>query len=149
MATHQVAPAMAPTMPRSTTSEDDERRALYQKYIDHCNAHDFQGMEQFYTTPTINVNNEPVTPSQVTDQFKPLVEAFPDWHWDIRHLTIDGDYLSLHFEISGTHTGTFQGIPATGRRVTSSQFTLYQLKGTKYANVWDLTDFDSVIKQIS
>lgn len=141
-------PTMAPAMPRTVTPDDDERRAIYQAYIEHCNSHNFEAMEEFYTSP-ININGQPWTPSQVTAQFKPLVEAFPDWHWDIRHMTIDGDYLSLHFEVTGTHLGTFQGIEPTGRRVTTSQFTLYHLKGSKYANVWDLTDFDSIVKQIS
>jgi predicted ester cyclase len=130
------------------TAHDDPRRAQYQSYIDFCNAHDFEAMEKFYTSPTININDEPWTPTQVTGQFKPLVEGFPDWHWDIRHLTIDGDYLALHFKVSGTHKGTFQGIAPTGRRVTTTQYTLYHLVDGLYADVWDMTDIDSIIKQI-
>jgi predicted ester cyclase len=134
---------------RSITPADDERRAIYQSYIEDCNAHNFEAMERYYTSPAININDDPWTPQQVTAQFKPLVDAFPDWHWDIRHLTIDGDYLSLHFDVSGTHKGTFQGIEATGRRVKCTQFTLYHLRGDKFADVWDLTDFSSILKQIS
>lgn len=148
MATQSVASAPAPSLTRNVTPDDDERRAIYQAYIDHCNAHNFKAMEAFYTSP-INVNNEPWMPAQVTAQFQPLVDAFPDWHWDVKHMTIDGDYLSLHFEVYGTHMGTFQGIAPTGRRIKTTQFTLYHLKGDKYDNVWDLTDFDAIVKQIS
>ena len=140
MATSQV--------PVAGKAEPDPRRVLYQSYIDYCNAHDFQGMEKFYTSPTININDEPWEATKVTAQFKPLVEGFPDWHWEIRHFGIDGDYLALHFKVTGTHLGTFQGIAPTGRRVSTTQFTLYHLVDGRYADVWDLTDIESVIKQI-
>ncbi|KAI9150307.1 hypothetical protein HJFPF1_10066 [Paramyrothecium foliicola] len=105
-------------------------------------------MEKFYTSP-ISINDEPWEPTKVTAQFKPLVEAFPDWHWQIRHLTIDGDYLAIHFKVTGTHRGIFQGVEPTGRRVSTTQFTLYRVLGDKFTDVWDLTDIDSIMKQIS
>jgi predicted ester cyclase len=56
-------------------------------------------------------------------QFAPLFSAFPDWHWEIRNLVVDGDYIAGHFTVTGTHRGAFQGIEATDRRVTISEFT--------------------------
>ena len=134
-------------VPSTGEAEKDPRRAQYQSYIEYCNTHNFKAMEQFYTSP-ININDEPWEPTKVTDQFKPLVEGFPDWHWEIRHFGVDGDYLYLHFKVTGTHLGTFQGIAPTGRRVSTMQFTLYHIVDGKYADVWDLTDFDSLVKQI-
>jgi len=137
----------AQQVPSAGLNDQDPRRVQYQSYIEYCNAHEFTAMENFYTSP-ININDEPWAPSKVTAQFRPLVEGFPDWHWEIRHFGVDGDYLHLHFKVSGTHLGVFQGIQPTGRRVSTTQFTLYHLVDGKYADVWDLTDIDSVIKQI-
>ncbi|KAI0383211.1 hypothetical protein F5Y04DRAFT_250856 [Hypomontagnella monticulosa] len=136
-------------MTAQQTSQNDAYRALYASYIDKCNAHDFKGMEQFYTKPTLNVNDEPWIPSKVTAQFQHLIDGFPDWHWEIKHLTIEGDFLSLHFKVAGTHRGTFQGIKPTGCRVETTQFTLYHVVDGVFADVWDLTDIESVIRQIS
>ena len=61
----------------------------------------------------------------------------------------DDDNIVVHFMVTGTHLGTFQGIGATGRRVAVSEFTLYRLEGGKFAEVWDLLDMDAVLKQIS
>jgi predicted ester cyclase len=132
--------------PESTASYP--RRVQYQSYIEFCNAHDFAAMEDFYTSP-IKINDVPWSPSKVTAQFKPLIEGFPDWHWEIRHFGVDGDYLHLHFKVTGTHLGTFQGVEPTGRKVETTQFTLYHLVDGKYAEVWDLTDIGNVIEQIS
>lgn len=104
-------------------------------------------MEKFYTSP-ININDEPWVPMKVTDQFKELVEGFPDWHWEIRHLTIDDGFLALHFDVTGTHHGRFRGVEPTGRRVSTTQLTLYHLVDEKFTEVWDLTDMSSVMKQI-
>ncbi|KAF4957360.1 hypothetical protein FSARC_11322 [Fusarium sarcochroum] len=125
----------------------DDYRALYQRYLDLCNAHDFKAMQSFYTSP-LNVNDEPWSPENVTAQFEPLIAAFPDWHWELRNLTIEGHFLSLHFKVTGTHKGEFQGYEPTGRRVATTQFTLYHVVGGRFAEVWDLVDFPSLIEQI-
>jgi predicted ester cyclase len=105
-------------------------------------------MASFYTS-TIKVNEVPKEPAAVAAQFAPLFSAFPDWHWEIRNLVVDGDYIAVHFTVAGTHRGVFQGIEATGRRVTISEFTFYRLEDDKFAEVWDRTDMDAVMRQIS
>jgi predicted ester cyclase len=130
-----------------TLAVNDEHRSLYLSYIEYCNAHDFNAMEKFYASP-ININDKPWSPSEVTAQFKPLVAAFPDWHWTIRHLTIENGYIALHSSVTGTHQGEFRGIQATGRHVTTSQFTLYRLEDGKFTDVWDLIDINSVVDEI-
>jgi len=49
---------------------------------------------------------------------------------------------------TGTHLGAFQGIEATGCRVTISEFTVYRLEDGKFAEVWDLADVGAVMRQI-
>jgi steroid delta-isomerase-like uncharacterized protein len=129
-------------------TQRDEYRSLYLSYLKYCNEHDFDRMASFYT-PTIKVNDVPMDPSAVTAQFAPLISAFPDWHWDMRHIVVDDDNIVVHFTVTGTHRGAFQGVEATGRRVTVSEFTLYHLEDGKFAEVWDLVDMDALMRQIS
>jgi steroid delta-isomerase-like uncharacterized protein len=126
----------------------DDYRSLYLSYLKYCNDHDFDSMASFYT-PTIKVNDAPMEPAAVTAQFAPLISAFPDWHWEMRHIVVDDDNIVVHFKVTGTHLGTFQGIEATGRRVSVSEFTLYHLESGKFAEVWDLLDMTALLKQIS
>jgi predicted ester cyclase len=104
-------------------------------------------MASFYKS-TMRVNEVPMDRSAVAAQFPPLFSAFPDWHWEIRNLVVDGDYIAGHFTVTGTHGGAFQGIEATGRRVTISEFTFYHLEDDKFAEVWDLADMDALMRQI-
>src|SRR5260370_18508841 len=94
-------------------------------------------MTSFYTS-SLKVKGVLMDPAAVAAQFAPLFSAFPDWHWEIRSLVVDGDYIAGHFAVTGTHRGTFQGIEATGRRVTISEFTFYRLEDDKFADAWAL-----------
>lgn len=137
-----------PTETLDRTKNGDKYRELYASYLQYCNAHNFEAMQSFYSFPSVRINDEPWTPGKVTAQFAPLVSAFPDWHWEMRNLAVDGDFLALHFKVSGTHQGAFQGIEATGRAVNVSQFTLYHVVDGKFAEVWDLIDTQAILKQI-
>ncbi|WP_199254635.1 ester cyclase [Mycolicibacterium mengxianglii] len=128
-------------------TQHDEYRSLYLSYLKCCNDHDLEGMASFYA-PTMKVNGVPMEPTAVTAQFEPTIAGFPDWHWDMQHIVIDGDDIVVHFMVTGTHQGAFEGFEATGRRVTVSQFTLYRLHDGKFAEVWDLVDMNALIKQI-
>jgi hypothetical protein len=76
------------------------------------------------------------------------VLRFSFWHWEMRNLVAEGDYIALHFTVTGTHRGDFEGFEATGRRVTISEFTFYRLEDGKFAEVWDHADMDAVMRQI-
>jgi predicted ester cyclase len=54
----------------------------------------------------------------------------------------------VRFNVSGTHQSAFQGVSATGRRVTITQFTFYRLEDGKIVEVCDHADMDAVMRQI-
>jgi steroid delta-isomerase-like uncharacterized protein len=104
-------------------------------------------MASFHAS-TIKVNGDTMDTAVALAQFIPVFSAFPDWHWEVRTLVIDGDDIAVRFTVTGTHQSAFQGIAATGRRVTISQFTFYRLENGKIVEVWDHADMDAVIRQI-
>ena len=59
-----------------------------------------------------------------------VVEALPDYHWDLRHLLVDGCWLSAH--LAGTGTGT----SAAGRSVSMPEFAMYRVAGGRIIEVW-------------
>ncbi len=128
-------------------TQHEKLRSLYQSYLECSNKHDVEGMASFYTL-TIRVNDVSMDPAGVAAQFPPLFSAFPDWHWEIRNLVVDDDYIAGHFTVTGAHRGAFRGIEATGRRVTISEFSFYRLEDRKFAEVWDHADMDSAMTQI-
>ena len=61
-------------------------------------------MASFYTS-AIKLNDVPMDPATVAAQFAAMFSALPDWHWEIRNLLIAGDYIAVHFKVTGTRGG--------------------------------------------
>lgn len=57
-----------------------------------------------------------------------LKNAFPDARWVIKELVAEGDKVVVFQQFEGTHEGTFQGIPPTGKRVSTDGVVSYVLK---------------------
>jgi steroid delta-isomerase-like uncharacterized protein len=50
-------------------------------------------------------------------QWRKWREAFPDIHFEIEQIISEGDTVVARWTLTGTHTGPFLGIPATGRTI--------------------------------
>lgn len=48
---------------------------------------------------------------------KELKKGFPDISFEIEEVATNGTIVMVEATVSGTHTGEFQGLPATGREV--------------------------------
>jgi predicted ester cyclase len=125
----------------------EELESLYSKYLQACNDHDVDAMAGFYDH-AITINDAPMPPEAVASQFPPLFAAFPDWRWEIRHVWTGEDTIALHFSVTGTHLGTFMDIPATGRQISITEFTVYQVRSAKFVAVWDLSDTAVLLDQL-
>jgi steroid delta-isomerase-like uncharacterized protein len=66
----------------------------------------------------------------------------------IDHLIAEGDKVVARFTLTGTHSGSFQGIPATGKRVTFPATDIYRFERGRIAEGWALMDFLSFLQQV-
>jgi predicted ester cyclase len=48
--------------------------------------------------------------------------VFPDFHWEIRHLVVEGEWLAAHLFDTGTQAAEFRGVPPEGRRFGVPEF---------------------------
>lgn len=79
-------------------------------------------------------------PARVKEVATMLRSAFPDQSWEIGQLVAEGDRVAMYCTWTGTHAGTFMGIPPTGRRASVPHLYLFRLKDeqvTEYAVVRD------------
>jgi steroid delta-isomerase-like uncharacterized protein len=58
-------------------------------------------------------------------------QGFPDYEVKAEDYIAEGDKVVKCWVFNGTHTGEFNGIPATGKRVTFSGTTVYRLVNGK------------------
>ncbi len=57
--------------------------------------------------------------------------AFPDIHYVLDDLVAEGDKVATRWHWSGTHQGSFRGIPPTGRSLTNNGAAIFELSAGK------------------
>jgi predicted ester cyclase len=124
-----------------------EIESFYRRYNRHCNDHEFDRLGDF-VAQNIEVNGQAQSLDEYIVGLQAVIRAFPDYQWELRHLLIDGCWISAHFQDTGTHRGAFLGIPPTGRTVSTQEFALYRLQDNKIVEVWVTADDLHLLNQL-
>lgn len=74
--------------------------------------------------------------------------AFPDEHYTIESMIAEGDMVAYQWRGTGTHTGTFQGMPPTGKHVTMQGATFVRVAGGKIAEIQVYSDALGLLQQL-
>jgi steroid delta-isomerase-like uncharacterized protein len=124
-----------------------ETAAFYRHYLAACNAHAFDRLSAF-VAEDVWVNDQLQGLPAYAAGLREVVRAFPDYHWELRGLLVDGDSIAAHFTDTGTHRGEFLGVPATGRKIMTSEFAVYHLENDRLAQVWVTADNLKLLNQL-
>jgi steroid delta-isomerase-like uncharacterized protein len=77
-----------------------------------------------------------------------LRAAFPDIHWIVEETVASGDKVVTRFTWTGTHRGTFLGVPASGRSVSVKGVVIDRLVAGKMADSRILMDNFTMMQQL-
>ncbi len=116
-------------------SQRVELMAFYRRYLRCCNDRRFGELGEF-VHEDVRVNDAPEGLDRYVAGLRAVVEAFPDYHWDLRQLLVEGEWLSAHLTDTGTHAGTFLGVPATGRKINVREFAMYRVADGRIVATW-------------
>jgi steroid delta-isomerase-like uncharacterized protein len=108
-------------------------------------AHDFAQM-RLLLAPDVRYEDVPTgTVSEgiaaVEEFFQRVWTAFPDMQMIPGHVVAHGDGVAVEWLTTGTHTGDFPGLPATGQPLRSRGVSMIRLHGHQVQSVadyWDL-----------
>jgi predicted ester cyclase len=77
-----------------------------------------------------------------------LRAAFPDLHAVIHDQLAEGDKVMTRKSFSGTHRGTFWGIPPTGKQVTIDLIDILRIADGQMVEHWNLVDWMGLMQQL-
>lgn len=80
--------------------------------------------------------------------FRGFIEAFPDMYFRIDHMIAEGDRVGVRCTVTATHMGAFNGIPATGRKITVQGFDWTRYKNGKAVERWGVFDMAGMLQQL-
>jgi steroid delta-isomerase-like uncharacterized protein len=82
------------------------------------------------------------------DVWLSVLAGVPDLRHDVKEVLVDGDTIAARVVVTGTHLGEFVGLPATGKRFEIDQTTFGHVRDGKLAEVWEVADTASLLKQL-
>jgi steroid delta-isomerase-like uncharacterized protein len=71
---------------------------------------------------------------------QPVIEAFPDVHWNIEDMIAEGDKVVVRWQWTGTNKNPFQHFAATGKATTNTAIAIYEIRDGKIHHAWMQTD---------
>jgi steroid delta-isomerase-like uncharacterized protein len=75
-------------------------------------------------------------------------DAFPDLHWTLDDVVGEGERVVARMTGTGTHRGTFMGIPATGKSFTVGGILEARFEDGKWAEDWVSLDQLGMLQQL-
>ena len=80
--------------------------------------------------------------------FEKFRAAFPDLKVTAEHTVIDDDNIAIAYTFTGTHTGTFMGVSATGQKIKARGVQIARFENGKIAERWGSSDELGILGQI-
>jgi steroid delta-isomerase-like uncharacterized protein len=77
-----------------------------------------------------------------------LLSAFSPLKFQIQDVIAEGDRVVVRWMNSGTHSGTFMGIPATGRDFSVAGIDIHVIKDGRLAEHWHVVDQFAQMQQM-
>ena len=74
--------------------------------------------------------------------------VFPDIHFDLHDLLVDGDKVVARWTCTGTQRGEFRGVAPTGKHVAFTGINIYPLRDGKIIERWAEEDGLSLLQQL-
>jgi steroid delta-isomerase-like uncharacterized protein len=135
----------------AATRQLHENKALIRRYVEECiGKGDMSLMDELLAVDY--VMHEPVGGDRGLEAYKkgqPAVLAgFPDGHWTIEDMVAEGDKVAWRFTFTGTHTGEFAGIPATGKEIRLAGMVISRIADGKVAEEWELYDAHGLFRDL-
>ncbi len=78
-----------------------------------------------------------------------LFNAFPDIHWTIEDMLVEGDKVAVRYTMTGTNKGEFMGSHPTNKKVTFWGIDIHRVSDGKIVECWSRIDAPSLMKQLS
>ncbi|MGI5131259.1 ester cyclase [Pseudonocardia sp. CA-107938] len=100
---------------------------MYRRYLDRCNEHRFAELGEF-VAQHVEINGEVAGLERYGSGLQTVIDAIPDFHWDLQHLLVDGPWLAARLIDTGT--------TVDGRSIHLQEFAMYRTDGGRIAAVW-------------
>jgi predicted ester cyclase len=141
-----------PALP-SEESSVEHNKAVSRRWIEVFNERDdaaeadVRGPDYVAHAPA-SLESAPLDSEAWTRFLSGFVEGFPDLRLTVEDAVGEGDLVAQRVHFAGTHTGEFQGLPPTHRKVEFSGLELNRFVDGRVAEHWFQLDALTLLQQL-
>ena len=122
--------------------------AIYRRYLAQCNERKFDELGEFLHDQ-LQLNGKAISRASFVDRLRSLIDAVPDFRWDLIDLVSSGCKLAVRNRTSGTPRAQWLGVEPNGNSVAVTELVFYTYKDGKIAEIWVLFDLAAICTQLS
>jgi steroid delta-isomerase-like uncharacterized protein len=131
------------------SDQEAHNKTIVQRWADVIvNQHD---LDQLPTIVTEDATDHP-SGAQGIAAIRAILEGnlsvTSDHRVDLSAMIAEGDKVAIVGTVSGTHDGSFMGMPATGKQFAVMLIEVLRIEGDKIAERWGLIDWTAFMLQI-
>jgi steroid delta-isomerase-like uncharacterized protein len=129
----------------------EENKAIVRRYQEAYNSNNLEALNDVVAADVLTPKIMPGLPPGIEGAkvvHQTTLRGMPDFHTAIDDLIAEGDKVVARVTMTGTHTGDFWGMPATGRRVKFTGIYVVRIAGGKIVEHWGEEDGVGLLQQL-
>lgn len=127
-------------------------KQLMEQFIRFINTKDYS-LGETIVSPEV-VFHAPTQPEPLSgfEGYKQILEmmhgAMPDVYWTAEEMIEEGNKIMVRFTMNGTNTGSFMGMPPTGKPISVTAMNIYEIADGKIIREHGLPDLFNMMLQL-
>jgi steroid delta-isomerase-like uncharacterized protein len=129
----------------------EENKNIVRRYQEIYNSNDVDRLTEVLAEDLLTPNIMPGIPKGMEGAkiaHRIMLAGFPDYRTIIEDMVAEGDQVAARIRMTGTHTGDFMGIPATGKRIEFTGMYIVRIVNGKIVEHWGEEDGISLLQQL-
>jgi steroid delta-isomerase-like uncharacterized protein len=129
----------------------EENKNIVRRYQDAYNTNNLDALDQVVAADVMAPKIMPGMPSGLAGAklvHQTSLIGMPDFHTQIDELIAEGDKVVARITMTGTHSGDFWGMPATGKQVKFTGIYIARIADGKIVEHWGEEDGISLLQQL-
>lgn len=129
----------------------EENKDIVRRYQEIYNRNDLGALGEVMSENLLTPKIMPGIPTGIEGAkaaHQIMLAGFPDYQTTIDDLFAEGDKVAARITMSGTNTGSFMGIPPTGKYVSFTGIYIARLAYGKIVEHWGEEDGVSLLQQL-
>jgi len=135
---------------KTTSSAEDNKKRTAEFYA-LMSSHQFDKLDAYMTTDFVDHDPDPGQGpgvAGVKKSFQELLVGFPDFAFKTDDMIAEGDLVATRGHVTGTNSGAFMGMPATGKKINVEIIDWIRIKDGKAVERWGLLNTPMMMDQL-